>query len=66
MISTVHSITTYYFNIYCLTREERQNFIRSKYIDRHFYVAEEFHAVMKNRPPGEDEDELFNDSAEVS
>lgn len=26
---------------------------------------QEFHAVMKNRPPGEDEDELFNDSAEV-
>jgi len=46
------------------TKEERQNFIRSKYIDRHFYVAEEFHAVMKNRPPGEDEGELFNDSAE--
>lgn len=51
------------------TKEERQNFIRSKYIDRHFYIAEEspdqeFHAVMKNRPPGEDEDELFNDSAE--
>lgn len=57
-------------NIHCLIRQERQNFIRTKYIDRHFYIAEEspdqeFQAVMKNRPPGEDEDELFNDSAEV-
>ncbi|XP_078352123.1 arf-GAP with coiled-coil, ANK repeat and PH domain-containing protein 3-like isoform X2 [Oculina patagonica] len=51
------------------TKEERKKFIRAKYIDRNFYIAEEssdqdLQAVMKNRPPGEDEDELFNDSAE--
>lgn len=51
------------------TKDERQKFIRSKYIERHFYVPEdstdeELQGVMKNRPPGEDEDELFNDSAE--
>ena len=53
-----------------LCREERQNFIRLKYIDRQFSIPEEtpdkeILDVMKNRPPGEDEEELFNDSAEV-
>ena len=53
-----------------LCREERQEFIRLKYIDRQFSIPEdnsdkEILEVMKNRPPGEGEDELFNDSAEV-
>ena len=53
-----------------LCREKRQNFIRLKYIDRQFSIPEdssdkEIVEVMKNRPPGEGEDELFNDSAEV-
>ena len=39
-------------------------------MERHFHIPEErtdqeLEQVMKNRPPGEDEDELFNDSAEV-
>ena len=51
-------------------RDERQKFIRSKYIERHFHIPEEspddeLRQVMKNRPPGENEDDLFNDSAEV-
>lgn len=51
------------------TKEERQNFIHLKYIDRQFSIPEdcsdkEIVEVMKNRPPGEGEDELFNDSAE--
>lgn len=50
-------------------RDERQKFIRSKYSERLFYVPEETDGelknIAKNRPPGEDEDELFNDSAEV-
>lgn len=50
-------------------KEERQQFIRLKYIDRQFSTPEdnsdkEILEVMKNRPPGEGEDELFNDSAE--
>ena len=51
-------------------RDDRKKFIHSKYIERSFYIPEEstdqeLQQVMKNRPPGEDEDELFNDSAEV-
>lgn len=51
------------------TKDERQKFIHSKYIERLFYIPkettdEEFKHVKKNRPPGEDEDDLFNDSAE--
>lgn len=51
-------------------RDERQKFIRLKYSERLFYVPEEasdgeLKNIPKNRPPGEDEDELFNDSAEV-
>lgn len=50
------------------TKDERQKFIRSKYSERLFYVPEETDGelknIAKNRPPGEDEDELFNDSAE--
>ena len=54
----------------CFKRDERQKFIRSKYIERHFHIPEEspddeLRQVMKNRPPGENEDDLFNDSAEV-
>lgn len=50
-------------------RDDRKKFIHSKYIERSFYIPEEstdqeLQQVMKNRPPGEDEDELFNDSAE--
>ena len=41
-----------------------------KYVDQRFFIPEEstdkeLQEVMKNRPPGEGEDELFNDSAEV-
>lgn len=51
------------------TKDERQKFIRLKYSERLFYVPEEtsdgeLKNIPKNRPPGEDEDELFNDSAE--
>jgi len=51
------------------TKDDRKKFIHSKYIERSFYIPEEstdqeLQQVMKNRPPGEDEDELFNDSAE--
>lgn len=51
------------------SKEERKKFICSKYIDQKFHIPEEstdqeLQRVMKNRPPGEDEDELFNDSAE--
>lgn len=39
-------------------------------MERHFHIPEEspddeLRRVMKNRPPGENEDDLFNDSAEV-
>lgn len=39
-------------------------------MERHFHIPEEspddeLRQVMKNRPPGENEDDLFNDSAEV-
>ena len=45
------------------------HFIRLKYIERHFYLPEEnadgeLQDLMARRP-GEDEDDLFNDSSEV-
>ena len=51
-------------------REERKKYIVMKYVDQRFFIPEEstdkeLQEVMKNRPPGEGEDELFNDSAEV-
>lgn len=57
-------------NIFHSDREERKKYIVTKYIDQRFFIPEEstdkeLQEVMKNRPPGEGEDELFNDSAEV-
>ena len=57
-------------NIFRSDREERKKYIVTKYIDQRFFIPEEstdkeLQEVMKNRPPGEGEDELFNDSAEV-
>ena len=57
-------------NAFCSNREERKKYIVTKYVDQHFFIPEEstdkeLQEVMKNRPPGEGEDELFNDSAEV-
>lgn len=51
------------------SKEERKKYIVTKYVDQHFFIPEEstdkeLQEVMKNRPPGEGEDELFNDSAE--
>lgn len=51
------------------SKEERKKYIVTKYVDQRFFIPEEstdkeLQEVMKNRPPGEGEDELFNDSAE--